>query len=435
MERPGKKWMEKKEKESVLSRRRLLKGLGAGVMLASGATATGLWLNRDDSEKDRDLLERQLEDSESAEVIRYGQEFKDEVLTHFTHSRLRFDEVQFVDQSGRPIGEPVRFRDHVVDYEEVNREGEGKYKLSAGVLDSNGIPTEGVAGEWLNYERAIIEEEYGITPSGSEVLNHVKLYNKIKNQTADPELAEAVADGEIASYPELLAYLSEKPAQDGGTISKYEYLKKNIEFGDEVPDEVQKELRSVIPGLCAQESNYNPHVVSKAGAIGEMQILPSTFTDFNQDGTLNIDSFVDQVKVAGQYFTHIYNRLNSKIDAEAWNWFRFRFLNSENAYRDEQGFLNSERAFLRLFVTPLVINSYNAGPDRVAEAVNEYFYSLKGAAEFPEGPDVFLNVSRFGSDSTVGLLSEYGPDASSYVQMVYAKALLMKKLENLQAVA
>jgi hypothetical protein len=137
-----------------------------------------------------------------------------------------------------------------VDNKEVGREGEGKYKLSAGVLDDRGIPTEGIAKEWLDYERKLIEEEYRITPNGSEVLNHVILYNKLNNQTADPDLAEAVSEGRIASYLDLVNYNANLVDESGKT--HLEQL-KNFTIPN-VPEVVASEIAELIYALCAKES-------------------------------------------------------------------------------------------------------------------------------------------------------------------------------------
>jgi hypothetical protein len=83
-----------------------------------------------------------------------------------------------------------------------------------------------------------------------------------------------------------------------------------------------------------------------------------------------------------------------------------------------------EESFQRDFLVPLMVNSYNAGAARMAEAVQAYILDLESASldALPKGKDLFIAMVDAAETATDGRLASYGQHAREYVTRVYAQA-------------
>jgi hypothetical protein len=90
----------------------------------------------------------------------------------------------------------------------------------------------------------------------------------------EPELSAAIARGEIQSYKDIIAYFADKPVVGAEEYTRLEYVRENMEFDDNLPPVIVKELQRIVPGLCAQESKFNNGLTSAAGAKGIFHLCP-----------------------------------------------------------------------------------------------------------------------------------------------------------------
>jgi hypothetical protein len=208
-------------------------------------------------------------------------------------------------------------------------------------------------------------------------------------------------------------------------VTRLEYIKKHLKVPD-VPPVIQSSLTALVPGLCAQESMFHNGLKSKAGARSIFQFMPGTWGEYVENDEKTILSLKHQVEVARDLFSDIYTRLLSHADNEA-------------LARARQVFPNQE-TYLRDFVVPTLINSFNAGPARLAAAINLFFTPDRVIAP-GQGLDVFLAMADFtqqydeenviteASTDDEKLLRKYDKDAREYVPRVYAHALALAKGE------
>lgn len=122
-------------------------------------------------------------------------------------------------------------------------------------------------------------------------------------------------------------------------------------------------------------------------------------------------SLITQVEQAGEFISDLYTQLQASISTSSWEVVRSRFFTEEDFERD--------------FIVPLMINAYNAGAARVAEAVELYVSSVY-SEDMSTGKDLFLEVADVAQESKQGLLSRYGTEARAYVRGVYASAAVLR---------
>lgn len=336
--------------------------------------------------------------------------------------KLRFDEVLFVDEAGAPVT-TVKMEDFIIE-----RDGE-PYLLSPGTRDEYGILEGDIPGEWLDYVRGLLKDlkpEIFIDPEAN-VPRALTVHGQFIAALSDldePNLAEQIRTGQVTAYEEIVRYFSEKSVVGAEDFTRSEYVESQIQFRtwEEVEGEMkgvhpaaQAELRRLIVGLCAQESNFNNGLVSISDARGIFQIKKDVW---EKDYKLTVEDFKSlktQVEVAGKHLSHMYARMQKKA--------------GELAMQQLRTVHNDEEVLQVEVLVPLTINSYNAGPDRVGEAVRKYFESAENRAKQLTGRDLFLDIAEFAQDCNDGLLEDYGEHAREYVPRIYAKAKVFKNEE------
>ncbi len=221
--------------------------------------------------------------------------------------------------------------------------------------------------------------------------------------------------------PEDLALTLEyanKPVVGAENYTREEYVREAIvfkEWNEEtrtgVPLVVQDELRDVLHGLCAQESRFNASKESSAGAKGILQIMPNIWKYY---GGLPGEetSLVKQVEIAGLFISDIYKQLNHRLGEETLEKLRAQFVDEDSFQLD--------------FMVPLVINSYQTGDGRMAEAVQLYLDKTT-LDKTTQGKELFVAITDFANNSEEGkYLKGYGDDSEDYTKKVWAFALAME---------
>ncbi len=397
--------------EEQLTRREALKRLGygwAGIAVAIGGAKA---------------VESVLKYNEEQEAMRQrSDEFLAEVSGYEAQVALRFDEVLFVDQTGAPITY-VTMEDFTIE-----RDGE-PYLLSPGKRDEYGIIEGDIPGEWLDYVRGLLKDlkpEIFIDPE-ADVPRALSVHGQFRaalNYPDEPNLAEKIRTGQVTTYEGIVQYFSEKPVVGAENFTRRVYAESQIQFRtwEEVEGKMvgvhpaaQDELRRLIVGLCAQESNFNNGLVSASDARGIFQILLEVWEKDYELAEEDFKSLDKQIEVAGKHLSRMYARMQDKAGALAMQQLR--------AVHGDEEVLQTE------VLVPLTLNSYNAGPDRVGEAVRKYFEIPANRDKRLTGRDLFLDIANFAEERNDGLLEGYKEKAREYVPRIYAKANIFKNEE------
>jgi hypothetical protein len=375
--------------------------------LGLGAVAVGL--SKFDSTPEENQTEAsdnsRVETITAPEVQPEAPQFFDEISGFEARANLRFDEVLFVDESNRPLGDPVKLEAFTVTRDGV------PYSLSPGPTDEVGVLTDGIAGEWLSAMRSRLRREY---PQAKEikVLSVIGNFRAALNDTDEPKLVAGIASGQIATYRDVIDYFGNKPVVGAEDFTRKEYVQQKIKFHYNPKNEMgappvaQAELRKIVPGLCMQESGFNNDLTSRTGARGIFQFQPVTWEE--QGGTpQEINSLRRQVELAGNYLSGLYWQVQHFAGDKAMEILKKNH-DAESLARD--------------VLVPLTINSYNAGASRVGAAVREYYEHAENRNKGLSGKDLFIDIANFARESQEGKLRAYGNDAREYVTRIYGNA-------------
>lgn len=350
----------------------------------------------------------------SPEVV--PSELLQEMIGYSTLLPLRFDEVQFVDDRGVLIGDPVRLA-NIGD-------------IDPGPLSEQGIPTEGISGRWLDAARIelqkqfphiVVDTENGIPPQ----YNVGAQFRTALTEGADePDLVSKIQSGDITRYIDIVNYFADKPVVGATEFTRFDYVQNEIVFRDnQMPRSIQTELRKLIPALCVQESGFNNDVTSDRGAQGIFQFIPDTWTGYGKD-MADISSLRAQVEVAGEFFSDLYAQVHYWCGDEALAYLKVQCA--------------SQEAFEIELLVPLIINAFNAGARRMGDAVKEFVKSQQAQNTMllaNESFDLFASIIDMAETSQVGTLADYGEHARQYVPRIYGHSLALQELRNVKMAA
>lgn len=353
--------------------------------------------------------------------------------------RLGAKEIQFLDASRGPVGEPVPFQEFVID-----KDGDGKkeYLLTPGSLSEDGLPVNGIAREWIRYVRADIAAKYGVLESELQQINIAKAITSALNNADEPALQAAVRSGEISTLEDITRFfgMNVEKSVDGDerNRTRAEYLYEEIAFTDAVPPIVQEELRSYIVALAAKESRFDAGLPKNfATAWGVMQLTDDTRRAAGYDVDQKL-TFMQEVQVAGERFSMGYGYLKHWMTHEGYFDVNGKLQSRDRpeAYEilrslysaDEEG----EARWEREVETPALITSYNAGEWTVGEALYHFAIShdrgelqqLANAGAY----ELYTAFTEFAADYGAELRAQdsdsvaalFGPDAKSYFASIYA---------------
>lgn len=425
-------------------RRKFLRfGFGVAGAAAAGTVGVGLGKVRDDlqslnepiefavqtqdeqqekqlPEKRNDAPSRQAtgkietkppEDSSLEQAQSFTASFEKELTGYKSFLTLKKNQILLVDNENVPVGDPIEFRDFIdAKYHKDGRMIAPQYRFSLGRLNEIGVPETGIVKEWIEYVREQRQAEYPERPI-ARCLHVVGDFNFAANNSNEPALRAAIADGRIDDYKGLIEYNARKPVLGAEDYTRFDYVQQAVRFRSTVPMEVQEELRRVIPGLCAQESKFMEGLTSRSGARGIFQFMPETWAHY---GGLpdEVNSLPRQVEIAGEFFSDLYEQVQFHIGKEDLATLRSHF--------------SDEASFQRDLLVPLMVNSYNAGAARIGEGVRRYVAATP-SEYMPEGKDLFLAIADFSKQAKHGrYLTAYGPEAREYVPRVYAQAAALR---------
>lgn len=385
-----KKILKKPEKpdEPEFNRREGLKIFGTGV--AVGTTGTLLVEtaveriveHRENGFEQSEIFERQL----SGYRILYGE--------------LKRNEILFIDQDGAPIGRPVQ----------IGGDIDG---VPAGNMDENGLVVGRLNQRWLDLARTRVCAENNVP---CDLPN--SLPRQINSITAIREAVNAGLNPD--TFLDIVRHYARERAENGER--KIDFVRRRVMEGVSLPDGMKRELVRLIPGLAAQESRYNDASVSEVGARGTFQFMPDTWRELGYSQA-DFAAFGKQVEGVGRYFVRMYQFITASATES--------LVAAKREY-----FGNDEAAFEKFFLTPILVNAYNAGPARLVVVVNRFLerYPNKQALEALIGGhsqgfgyDAYIAMARetSGHDDRRRKVPGYGEDSSEYVPRIYALADLL----------
>lgn len=367
-------------------------------------------------------------DIQSAETVEktefFSEKFTSELEGYTAYFTIDKNHIQFVDTENKLVGEPILLESFVGPWPDGVRKPIGteepkyNYKIDE---DEDTIPK--ITKRW----RAVKQNEVQVDNPERAVDKYYHSHADLRaavNESEEPALVQGVQDGSILSYKDIVDYFVQKEIS-GFPGNRIEYLQNFVEFRNKVetvkgvpgvefvpvPPIVQTEFIRLLPGLIAQESKFNEGLVNKvSGASGPCQFTAETWKRYTGEEAVSQD-FVRQVEVLGPCLSDMYDRVLDKI--------------GEDSLSKLRGVFPDEESFLIDLIVPLTINSYNAGPDRVAEAVRMFVESVQ-LADMKPGMDLFLAIADFAEQSSGGeYLSGYSEHAREYTPRVYANAQVL----------
>ena len=396
-----------------MSRRQFL--FGAVSTAALGAYSYKLWREYHDEPRESLAPEQSIPPLPRPEHVADVPDaaieaFHAEVAGYEAQSRLRHNEVMFVDDLGAPIGDPVPLQ-AIGD-------------IDPGVTDEHGLFVEGVSGSWLRAARERLRRQY---PDAAFTIDADQFLPRQMNLSAtvaravaledqEPELVAGIQRGEIDRYVDIVRYFADKPVVGAEDMSRAAYVREAIVFGTHVPASLDQPLRDLMPGLCMQESGFNNDVTSRSGARGIWQFMPAVWEQDYDRSEADYNSLVTQTETAGEHFSRIVRGLQ-------------HFAGTDNL-QVLRAHCADDAEYEHAVLLPLMINAYNAGARRMGEAVKQFIASKRSAEQLSElssGYGLFKQISDFAYESDDGVLRAYGVEARAYTMQVIARARVLSE--------
>ncbi|MEK9174048.1 MAG: lytic transglycosylase domain-containing protein, partial [Patescibacteria group bacterium] len=327
-------------------------------------------------------------------------------------------EVMFVDDKGRPLGDPIKIEDF--------------NGVSPGSRDQHGIIKGDINQAWLDVVRKHICDTYKVP------------YDKAKSRPRQfnliyiaREMVTTLADENIKAntYLDIVKEMGDKTVV-ADSRSRIEYLRQEgMKKAEGIPAGARDEIQFVLPGLAAQESKYVNDVVSSTGARGIMQFMSGTWARVDGGEIDDVLSFTDQVAAASKLFSGKYDYLQNDKDDNVRQEFKLI---------QREFFGGDAEAFEHYFLAPVLINSYNSGEGRLAKCIRLFVETYPTAAslkkaigEYPKGfgYDAYLLMTKLcstvvGKDEdghSIRRIRGYGRDSSQYVVRAYTLAQLLEE--------
>lgn len=379
----------------VISRRNFLGGIGSAATLAVMAregmkyNEEGEIIPEDVEEIEDDLIEEETFEEITEELPSPNFE---QVLAARTIEAggLRRDQVVFTDAYGRQITEVFNLTESVgLTPEEMT----WRYK--------DGKPA-GIPGTWTNEQKKYISEKTGIPESSISMLHVYQDLDKDSEANFESRI-EMVYHNATKVVPDDVY------GRDAITI-----IREESNFS-QIPEDIGSLLLPHIVGIAAEESRFDASKTSSAGAVGFVQTMPEVFEKYKEQHNLpNLDprNLVDQLPVGIQHIEVSYIELMENLDIEL-------------AYIARAYFNGNVASMEKYFLVPCIINSYNAGQDRMINVVQwflenypdpESTMALLSQDEPLSGYDIFFAMTH--QCALEKGVDAYGPQASTYVQKV-----------------
>lgn len=396
-----------KEQRFGMTRRGFLASVGnTAVVVGLGKTTYDHWLS-DETENPTSTLSVEVP-SKPVESVKSPEHFTG-VVEGYKRFFMMENEVLIVDRVGHPVATVTI---DVID------------GISPGASYDPTLKqvTEGFSEAWREAaKRKVLQSRHDLT---IEDLSMKTNWQALKQAVYDPD--ETMTYENTKSIIDIVRYFGNKETRGEAGVSRVEYVRNNVMFTGAlaISPVMEEQLRHLLPGLCATESSFNDDVVSKRNARGIFQFMPDTWhKDLNRPAFVEGVSIplIDQVDAAGELFSKMHERIRYWSHEEQ-NW------QGRNYLEDVKTLFASQEDFERYFFTPCLLNAYNVGEKGIGEVIQAYAQSaVFHARQVGEKNtfDVFQEMTEFAQASTLPQLDDYGEEASSYVQKIYAFAELL----------
>lgn len=381
----------------LISRRNVLGGIGSAAALGVMARE-GMNYNSEDDEvppEEIDLHDDE-EEIEEGTFEQIAEDLPSPVFEKVLNARiieaggLRRDQVVFIDTYGRQITQVFNL---TVSVKLTPEEMTWRYK--------GGKPA-GIPGTWTNIHKEYISRKTGIPESEIEMLH---VYQDLDNESQ----ANFESRIEMVYHNATTVVPEDVYGRDAITI-----IREESQFSH-IPEDVSSFLLPHLIGIAAEESRFDASKTSAEGAIGFVQTMPWVFEAYKKKHKLpDLDprNLIDQLPVGLNHIEVSYLELVEKLDLE--------LANITNLY-----FNGNFASMKKYFLVPIIINSYNAGQDRMIDVVQwflENYPDPESVAELipggtqPTGYDVFFTMTH--QCALENGVKDFGSKASTYVAKV-----------------
>jgi hypothetical protein len=345
----------------------------------------------------------------------FGEHFTKEQVTYTTLYRdLTNKQVMFVDEKGLLIGQPISL-------DPIMSSGTNTV-IIPGTLDARGVPVGRVSQTWLDAARVRVCEEAHIRCNTEESLPRVRSVIRLVRD-ATPYFSQGATPPE--TFFDIIRHLGSSPVPGiQSEVTLIQYIHENFGKNTNLPPDILEELRDTLPGLAAQESQYNPAARSPVGARGILQFMPDTWRTMGYSRDTEGNSAL-QVEAAGKYFEGSYRELMTR-NSEDFAYIRTTFFGGDTT------------AFDKYFLVPVLINTYNSGTGRLSRVItwfrNTYpdrqSISSLSSGENGYGYDVYAAMAHFASENKTAETSGYKEHSSEYFSRVFALANIISEYED-----
>lgn len=395
-----KEYEERRQKQKERERRQFLGGTLAVGVLAAAATANftqnyfrtesrrRTFAEIDRHEGQEHAPSEQFSESVSSFRAVYGSMYKDQVL--------------FVDQFGKAIGEPLIVPSEVFV---PDPERPGKTRISQA---------------WLDLQRLTLCRNTNILCDTSrDWPRQLNVIAHLKGEALDTHYVDLVArNGRMP-----VTRTEEEIQRNEPILNRMKFSHERVGETMSIDNAIIKgEIVRMVPALIGHESTYSDQVTSESGASSSVQAMAETMEHLGYTAD-ELKDFRTQVKFVGDAFENFYITLRDEA-AISLNNIRDRYF----------GGVANQDEFDRCFFAPMLLNSYNAGPTRMkwvlewflAKYPNRSAYeAAHGAREGSYGEDLFLLMTQ--ECYFTGEVDGYGPDAALYWVGIEGLAAEMKE--------